>query len=229
MKLILPEQITEAQYKAYLADWGTERIVPSECRKGYAKMQLALALPIAHAVGRRRSSPAQTILKEVKNMTNFSKLVLKMTEYEGGCVERVNHFLKVFAFAKTIAEGEDVDDATKEILEAAAITHDIGIRVCFEKYGNCNGPHQEVEGPPIALEMLPACGYTHGQTERICYLIGHHHTYTNINGIDYQILVEADFLVNIFESGMTHEAAEKVCENIFRTKTGKQLLKDLFL
>ena len=140
-----------------------------------------------------------------------------MTEYEGGCVERVNHFLKVFAFAKTIAEGEDVDDATKEILEAAAITHDIGIRVCFEKYGNCNGSHQE------------ACGYTHGQTERICYLIGHHHTYTNINGIDYQILVEADFLVNIFESGMTHEAAEKVCENIFRTKTGKQLLKDLFL
>ena len=101
--------------------------------------------------------------------------------------------------------------------------------MCFEKYGNCNGSHQEVEGPPIALEMLPACGYTRGQTERICYLIGHHHTYTNINGIDYQILVEADFLVNIFESGMTHEAAEKVYENIFRTKTGKQLLKDLFL
>ena len=64
MKLILPEQITEAQYKAYLADWGIERIVPSERRKGYAKMQLALALPIAHAVGRRRLSPAQTILKE---------------------------------------------------------------------------------------------------------------------------------------------------------------------
>lgn len=64
MKLILPEQITEAQYKAYLANWGAERIVPSERRRGYAKMQLALALPIAHAVGRRRSSPAQTILKE---------------------------------------------------------------------------------------------------------------------------------------------------------------------
>ena len=51
MKLILPEQITEAQYKAYLADWCAERIVPSERRKGYAKMQLALALPIAHAIG----------------------------------------------------------------------------------------------------------------------------------------------------------------------------------
>lgn len=64
MKLILPEQITKGQYKAYLADRGTERIVPSERRRGYAKMQLALALPIAHVVGRRRSSPAQTILKE---------------------------------------------------------------------------------------------------------------------------------------------------------------------
>ena len=50
--------------------------------------------------------------KEVKNMTNL-KLVLKMTEYEGGCVER-QPLLKVFAFAKTIAEGEDVDDATKK-------------------------------------------------------------------------------------------------------------------
>lgn len=82
---------------------------------------------------------------------------------------------------------------------------------------------------PSHSKCCPRAVYTHGQTERICYLIGHHHTYTNINGIDYQILVEADFLVNIFESGMTHEAAEKVYENIFRTKTGKQLLKDLFL
>lgn len=55
MKLILPEQITEAQYKAYLADWGAERIVPSERRRGYAKIQLALALPIAHAVGLQKA------------------------------------------------------------------------------------------------------------------------------------------------------------------------------
>ena len=55
MKLILPEQITEAQYKAYLADRGAERIVPSERRKGYAKMQLALALLIAHAVSLQKA------------------------------------------------------------------------------------------------------------------------------------------------------------------------------
>lgn len=55
MKPISPEQITEAQYKAYLADWGTERIVPSERRRGYAKMQLALAFPIARAVSLQKA------------------------------------------------------------------------------------------------------------------------------------------------------------------------------
>lgn len=162
-------------------------------------------------------------------MTKLSQLILKMTEYEDGCVERVNHFLKVFAFSKTIAEGEGIDGETQGILEAAAVVHDIGIRVCFEKYGNCDGKHQEAEGPAIAAAMLPLCGYNAAQCERICYLIAHHHTYTDVDGADYQILIEADFLVNIFENGMEQEAARKVRDNIFKTKTGRKLLTDLFL
>ena len=69
-------------------------------------------------------------------MSNLNTLIARMIEYEDGCVERVNHFLKVFAFAKTIAEGEGLDRETQDILEAAAVTHDVGIRVCFEKYGS---------------------------------------------------------------------------------------------
>lgn len=162
-------------------------------------------------------------------MTNLYTLISKMMEYEDGCVERINHFLKVFAFAQTIAAGEGLDRATQDILEAAAVTHDIGIRVCFEKYGHCDGKEQELEGPPIAEAMLPACGYTPEQCARICYLISRHHTYTEIDGADYQILVEADFLVNIFENGLSAEAAKKIRDNIFKTKTGKKLLTDLYL
>lgn len=164
-----------------------------------------------------------------KSMTNLYGLIAKMIEYEDGCVERVNHFLKVFAFAKAIAEGEGLDRETQDILEDAAVTHDVGIRVCFEKYGMCSGPQQELEGPPVAAALLPACGYTPEACARICYLIGRHHTYTDIDGADYQILVEADFLVNIFENGMEQEAARKVRDNIFKTKTGKKLLTDLYL
>lgn len=162
-------------------------------------------------------------------MSNLNTLIARMIEYEDGCVERVNHFLKVFAFAKTIAEGEGLDRETQDILEAAAVTHDVGIRVCFEKYGSCDGPKQELEGPPIAEKLLPACGYAPAVCARVCYLIGHHHTYVGIDGADYQILVEADFLVNIFENGMAQEAARKIRDNIFKTKTGRKLLTDLYL
>ena len=42
--------------------------------------------------------------------------------------------------------------------------------------------------------------------ERVQYLIGRHHTYNDIDGIDYQILVEADFLVNMYEDSLSKKA-----------------------
>ncbi len=39
------------------------------------------------------------------------------------------------------------------------------------------------------------------QIERVSYLVGHHHTLNVIAGMDYQILAEADFIVNAGEIG----------------------------
>ena len=89
-----------------------------------------------------------------------------------------------------------MDERTLRILEAAAYVHDIGIRNAERKYGKCGGKLQEQEGPIIAQKMLSQLGFENYIVERICFLIGHHHTYDNIDGLDYQILVEADFLVN---------------------------------
>ena len=107
--------------------------------------------------------------------------------------------------------------------------HDIGIKISEEKYNSSAGKYQEIEGPPIAEEMLTKLGYDKNVIERVSYLVGHHHTYSNIDGIDYQILVEADFLVNIDEDEMTKETAENVREKIFKTKSGTQMLDNLFL
>ncbi len=156
-------------------------------------------------------------------------LILKMCAYEEGEVKRVNHFLKVYGFAKTIGEGEGLPQSQQEILETAALVHDIGIKVSLQKYGSSAGPYQEKEGPAIAREMLTELGYDEALTDRVCFLIAHHHTYDNIDGPDYQALVEADFLVNIFEGGMGRPGAEKVRKNIFKTKTGLALLDSLFL
>ena len=157
------------------------------------------------------------------------KLIEKMMEYYAGDPKRVQHFLKVYEFAKLIGESESLDTETMHVLRTAAIVHDIGIKVSEEKYGSSNGKYQEKEGPAVAEPMLLALGYDEAVIDRVLFLIAHHHTYNDIEGLDYQILVEADFLVNLFEDGSSRETAEKVRKNIFKTKTGEKYLSNLFL
>jgi hypothetical protein len=84
-------------------------------------------------------------------------------------------------------------------------------------------------GPALAKELLERLGFETDISERVQYLIAHHHTYSNIDGIDYQILVEADFLVNMYEDGVSKDAVLKAYNNIFKTKYGKYICKDMFL
>ena len=62
--------------------------------------------------------------------------------------------------------------------------------------------------------MLQTCGFLEQQIKRISYLVGHHHTYTGIDGIDYQILVEADFLVNLYEDNCKKETIQHTYQKI---------------
>jgi uncharacterized protein len=159
-------------------------------------------------------------------------LINEMISYDAGDPMRIQHFLKVYEFARIIAAGEKLDDASSHLLHTAAIVHDIGIHASEKKYGSSNGKYQEIEGPGEARAMLTKLGYTDTVIERVCYLVGHHHTYTCIDGADYQILVEADFLVNLYEdfpeASKRHEAVSAAYKNIFKTETGKKLCKEIY-
>ena len=84
----------------------------------------------------------------------YTELVTAMTEWDKGSPKRIQHFLKVHAFAKTIGVREGLDEETLYILETAALVHDIGIRPALEKYGSEAGPYQEAEGPAEAEKLL---------------------------------------------------------------------------
>lgn len=155
-------------------------------------------------------------------------LFMDMIAYYDGDPKRIQHFTKVHSYARLIGIGEELDDASLFILEAAAYTHDIGIRVAEEKYGRCDGKLQEQEGPIIAQKMLSQLGFENYIVERICFLIGHHHTYDNIDGLDYQILVEADFVVNLYEDDAGNRAIDKAYKRIFKTETGKKIFRLMF-
>ena len=158
----------------------------------------------------------------------INKLHMAMIELYHGDAKRIQHFCKVHSYAKLIAEMENVDAKTLFILETAALTHDIGIHLCEEKYGNCNGKLQEKEGPAIAEKLLAELGFSGEVSERVQYLIAHHHTYNNIDGIDYQILVEADFLVNLFEDKVSPDGCRNAYHKIFRTESGKRLYRTMY-
>mgnify|MGYP001028447244 FL=1 len=158
-----------------------------------------------------------------------AKLIAAMTAYDKGDAMRIQHFMKVHDFSAVIGTLEGVDAETLFILETASIVHDIGIHESERKYGSSNGKYQEIEGPGEASKLLKQVGgYSQEQIDRVCYLVGHHHTYTNIDGVDYQILVEADFLVNIYEDTISPEAVTNVREKIFRTASGRRLLDDIY-
>ena len=117
---------------------------------------------------------------------------------------------------------------TLYILEVAALTHDIGIRNSEKKYGSCNGKQQELEGPPEAEKLLRSLDFDGDIIERVCWLIAHHHTYNNIEGADYRILVEADFLVNTYEDGVSREAVQTAYGRIFKTESGRAICRKMY-
>ena len=47
---------------------------------------------------------------------NITKVISAMTEYFSGDPKRVGHFLKVYAFSKTIGEAEKLSAENQEIL-----------------------------------------------------------------------------------------------------------------
>ena len=154
----------------------------------------------------------------------YDKLILRMADYDRGMPELIQHFLKVHQFARLIGSREGLSERELHILETAAIVHDIGIVPSLRVYGDDAGKHQEELGPAQAEQMLASLGYEQDVIRRVSLLVSRHHTYTDILGMDHQILIEADFLVNLFENHASHEAISRARETIFKTDTGKTLL-----
>ena len=158
-----------------------------------------------------------------------SSAIEKMIAFYQGNLHDINHFLKVWAFAQTIGEQEGLDGQTQLTLELAAVVHDIACPLCRQKYGNANGKYQELESPPLVEDFFAGMPVERDMAERISWLVAHHHTYTHVDGLDYQILLEADFLVNADEGCLARAAIENMRQSVFRTGAGVRLLDSIYL
>ncbi len=192
----------------------------------YSIIQLEIQVNKCYNLSIIYSAKGETM--ENNRRIQLNKLEMEMIAFNEGDSKRIQHFVKVHSFAKLIGELEGVDKNVLFTLEAAALVHDIGIRPTEETYGHCNGKLQEEVGPAYARTMLEQLGFENEVIERVCYLVAHHHTYTDVDGIDYQILLEADFIVNLYEDEVNEAGVKSALDKIFRTQTGSDVCKKSF-
>jgi len=153
----------------------------------------------------------------------------EMIRRNRGDQKRIEHSLKVFGYAQLLGRLEGLNPAKQFVLELAAILHDIGIHVSEAKYGYCDGKLQEQEGPPVARAILESIPVNPEVVDRVCFIIGKHHTFSAIDDIDFQLLVEADFLVNSVEEVVSPEGIKKFVEMNFKSESGRKVIGELFL
>jgi len=156
----------------------------------------------------------------------INKIINRMMEFNKTDARRINHALKVYAFAHNIAVNEGLTDTF--VLDVSAVLHDIGITVCEKKYNSAAGIYQELEGVRIARMLLADLDIDDDKLERILFYIGNHHTYSASNNIEFQIMIEADLIVNAYEAKLDEYKIQEIKDNTFRTKAGKALIETVF-
>jgi hypothetical protein len=142
----------------------------------------------------------------------------------------INHTLKVLDQAERIMQGEKIGwDFLKSVITLSCIYHDIGIPEAVKKYSSSDAPYQEKEGPPLARELMNGIGVRRDVLERVCFIVGAHHTKGEVDGIDFQIVWESDFIVNLDEKNIVLKQGElrTALEENTVTGTGRSLASEL--
>lgn len=159
----------------------------------------------------------------------IEKIIEEMKEVFKEIPFGIEHTLKVLQNAEDIMEGENIQEE-KEVIRIVAILHDIGAVEAQRKYGSIDGVYQEKEGPAVARKILEKVGYNKN-VDRICFIIGNHHTPSKIDGIDFQIQWEADLLENltVMDKQKQQQEIRKCIEDNFKTNTGRKIAYKRFI
>lgn len=158
----------------------------------------------------------------------ISDVAEEMIKYSDGYVHDIDHLLKVWSYAKIIAFATNVDAETMYLVEVESLVHDIACPLCRKKYGDTDGKHQEIESDSLVHNFLGTLNVEQKIIDRVSFVVSHHHTYTNIDNIDYQILIEADYIVNATESNYDTHNIINFIENIAKTDACKRILKSIY-
>ncbi len=153
-----------------------------------------------------------------------ARLLRSALRYEEGHARRTQHILKVYALAKLFGEEEKLSDEDRQILQAAAILHDIAIKYCKEHgSGDAGQERQREAAPRLVAQFLSEANYLPAYAPKILDLVLRHHDYDHDRSRLLQLLMEADLIVNCFENPPDEKQAERI-RGLFQTGGGIELL-----
>jgi HD superfamily phosphodiesterase/predicted RNA-binding Zn-ribbon protein involved in translation (DUF1610 family) len=181
-------------------------------------------------IGQEKYDELKSKVELDKTKLDFKEKILsEMMNYFGNDIKRITHAMKVLYFAEKILKEEK--DADRRVVIISAILHDIGIKECERKYNSTNGQLQEKEGPPIAKEILQKVGIKNEVIDETCKIIASHHSPGEIDTLNFKILWDADWIVNIEDEFDLNnkEKLKRIIENNFLTNAGKKIAVKKYL
>lgn len=157
-----------------------------------------------------------------------NKIIKKMMEVFEYNNIHINHTYRVLDYAQDISA---IEKGNPDIVVPSAILHDIGIPACEKKYKSFEGQLQEIEGPPIAKNILEGLIIKEEIIKEVCGIVGSHHSPGEIETINFKIMWDADWLVNlpdVYDIKDRKKLAE-IINKTFMTETGLKKAKEFFL
>lgn len=155
----------------------------------------------------------------------------RMIDYYAACDStQIAHTLCVHEYTRMLAMRERYDERKRGLLEIAALLHDIGCPSAKWKYGDSLPIHQQQEGMCIAADWFasdPSWLDTQ-EAQWVVDVVGAHHNAVQAEVLGFEVLYEADLIVNLFEGYYPVDYADVYYHKMVRTKSGKQLFRQLF-
>lgn len=154
-------------------------------------------------------------------------LVKELEKYFGTDQRRIDHAKKVLRYAVELLKKEQADPY---IVIPAAILHDVGIKVAEEKYKSSAAQYQEKEGPAVAGRILVDVNYDDENIYEICAIIAHHHSPGKSESVNFKVVYDADWLVNLRDEVDMDDKDKlrKAVDKIFLTNTGRAMAKEMY-
>lgn len=163
-----------------------------------------------------------------KQLRFLERVRLQMERYFGSDVRRIIHAQEVTDHAADLLQYIDADPL---VTLTATYLHDIGIPEAERKFGQCSGKLQEQEGPPVARILLADVGAEEDLIDKVCELVGRHHTSAGVDSAEFRILWDADALVNLSErvADKKRQAIEAILDKALVTEAGYRRARDIYL